>query len=44
MNKKQLDKRTDKSGVSMVTQEITLDQVQGDPKWFLKRKEVFLAR
>ena len=44
MNKKQLEKRKDKSGISMVTQEITLDQVQGDPKWFLKRRDAILAR
>lgn len=38
MNKKQLEKRKDKSGQSCVTQVITDDQVQGDSKWFKKRK------
>lgn len=44
MNKKQLEKRKDKSGQSCVTQEITDDQVQGDPQWFKKRKAALMAK
>lgn len=43
-NKKQLDKRKDGANQSCVTQEITPDQVEGDPKWFLKRKAILLKK
>lgn len=43
-NKQQLEKRKDDADQSCVTQEITLDQIEGDPKWFLKRREAILAR
>lgn len=38
MNKKQLEKRKDDADQSCVSQEIPLDQVMGDSKWFVKRR------
>jgi len=44
MNKKQLVKRKDNASHSIVTQEITQDQVKGDSKWFIKRRAEQLER
>lgn len=40
MNKKQLEKRKDKATQSYVKQEILVSEIDGDPKWFLKRREM----
>jgi hypothetical protein len=38
MNKKQLEKRKDNADQSCISQEIPLESIKGDPKWFQKRR------
>ncbi len=40
MNRKQLDIRKDKADMSCASLDIPADQIEGDSKWFLKRKSI----